>query len=167
MKTQTIDIIHDTCHLCTRFRIDGIKAMSHGFSGGKQNIKFAKARNRGRLCLFSQNETKRKDDLIVMQNVRFWVSTKSVNVINVCCMDIYRTVATASKKVKMITSIHNLPLSSLIQNVVHFLLSRINKLDRDFSYWKKLLLVYPLRNHVTSLLSHQSLSACKDGGHRE
>ena len=25
----------------------------------------------------------------------------------------------------------------------------------------------PLRNHVTSLLSHHSLSACKDGGYRE
>ena len=71
MKTQTIDTIHDTRQLCTRFRIDGIKAMSRVISGGKQKIKFAKARNRGRLCLFSQNETKRKDDLIVMQNVRF------------------------------------------------------------------------------------------------
>ena len=40
----------------------------------------------------------------------------------------------------MITSIHNLPLSPLIQKVVHFLLSRINKLDRDFLYWKN----YPL-----------------------
>ena len=33
-----------------RFRIDGIKAMSRGISGGKQKIKFANARNRGRLC---------------------------------------------------------------------------------------------------------------------
>ena len=31
--------------------------MSRGFSGGKQKMKFTNARNRGRLCLFSQNET--------------------------------------------------------------------------------------------------------------
>ena len=44
-------------NVCTRFGINGMKAMSRGISGGKQEIKFAKARNRGRLCLFSQNET--------------------------------------------------------------------------------------------------------------
>ena len=31
--------------------------MSRGILGGKQKIKFAHARNRGRLCLFPQNET--------------------------------------------------------------------------------------------------------------
>ena len=48
-----LDLIHDTRRLCTRARIDGIKAMSRGISGGKQKITFANARNRGRLCLFS------------------------------------------------------------------------------------------------------------------
>ena len=52
-----IDRIHDTHHICTCFRIDGIKAMSRGISGGKQKIKLANLRNRGRLCLFSQNKT--------------------------------------------------------------------------------------------------------------
>ena len=33
-------IIHDTLHLCTRFRIDGIKTMSLVISWGKQAIKF-------------------------------------------------------------------------------------------------------------------------------
>ena len=28
-----IDFIHDTRHLCKRFRMDGLKAMSRGFSG--------------------------------------------------------------------------------------------------------------------------------------
>ena len=32
--------IHDTRHLYTRFRIDGIKAMSSGISGGKQVMRF-------------------------------------------------------------------------------------------------------------------------------
>ena len=44
---MTIDLIHDTRHLCTRLRTDGIKAMSRGFSGGKQVINFSNARNRG------------------------------------------------------------------------------------------------------------------------
>ena len=53
VSEQGIDLIHYTRHLFTRFRIDGRKAMSRGMSGGKQKIKFANARNRGRLCLFS------------------------------------------------------------------------------------------------------------------
>ena len=52
-----IDLIHDVRHLCTRSRIDGIKAMSRGISGGKQVIKFANTSNRGRVCIFYQNET--------------------------------------------------------------------------------------------------------------
>ena len=35
------------------------------------------------------------------------------------------------------------------------------KIERDLS------VVYPARNHVTSLSYHQSLSACKDGGYRQ
>ena len=35
-------LIHDTRHLCTRFRFDGIKAMSTGISAGKQVMRFAK-----------------------------------------------------------------------------------------------------------------------------
>ena len=48
-----IDLIHDTRHLCTRFRIDGIKAMLRGISGGSQNITFAYSSNRSRFysCL--------------------------------------------------------------------------------------------------------------------
>ena len=34
-ETPTIDLIHDTRHLCTRLRTDGITAMSRGFFGGK------------------------------------------------------------------------------------------------------------------------------------
>ena len=34
-----IDFIRETRHLSTRLRIDGIKAMSRSFSGGKQVIK--------------------------------------------------------------------------------------------------------------------------------
>ena len=33
---QQTDFIHDTRHLCTPIRIDEIKAMSRGFTGGKQ-----------------------------------------------------------------------------------------------------------------------------------
>ena len=40
-----IDLIHDTRHLCKRLRVDGIKAMSRGFSFGKQVRKFANTEN--------------------------------------------------------------------------------------------------------------------------
>ena len=39
-------------------------------------------------------------------------------------------------------------------------------LDRDFFY-RQILSLSPPRNHVTWLLSHQSLSACKEGGYCE
>ena len=32
----SIDLIHDTRHLCTRFRMDGIKAMSRGYPGANK-----------------------------------------------------------------------------------------------------------------------------------
>ena len=37
----TKDLTRDTRHVCTRFRVDGIGAMSRGFSGAKQIIKLA------------------------------------------------------------------------------------------------------------------------------
>ena len=57
----TIDLKHDTRQscLCTRFRIvgrDKSNVMWY-FRGPKKRVKFANARNRGRLYLFSQNET--------------------------------------------------------------------------------------------------------------
>ena len=38
LYSVTIDLLHDTRHLCMRFRIDGMKAMSRGISEGKQKI---------------------------------------------------------------------------------------------------------------------------------
>ena len=52
------DLIRDTHYLCTRFRINGLKAKSRGISEGKQLKKFVNTSNHGRTCLFSQNETK-------------------------------------------------------------------------------------------------------------
>ena len=40
-----MDLIHDTRHLCKHLRVDGIKAMSPGFSFGKQVRKFANTEN--------------------------------------------------------------------------------------------------------------------------
>ena len=42
-----IDLIHNTRQLGTRSRTDGIKAMSRGFSGSKQEKKIANGRKRG------------------------------------------------------------------------------------------------------------------------
>ena len=36
----SLDLVHDTLHLCTRFGDGGIKAMSRVISGDKQVIKF-------------------------------------------------------------------------------------------------------------------------------
>ena len=55
-KDCLIDLLHDTRHLCTRFRIDGIKPMSRGISGHKQVIKCLNTSNRNQVWLFSQNE---------------------------------------------------------------------------------------------------------------
>ena len=89
------------------------------------------------------------------------------HVIIVCCEDNYRRYCL--QKVTMITSTHNLPLSSFtfISSVLHFLSSRINKLNRDFLNWQILSLLCLLRNYATLLLSHQFLKACKDGGYLE
>ena len=90
------------------------------------------------------------------------------HVIIACCeQDNYRRYCL--QKVTMITSTHNLPLSSFIvsSSVLHFLLARINKLNRNFLNWEIVSLICHLRNHATLLLSHQFLKACKDGGYLE
>ena len=79
-------------------------------------------------------------------------------IIIACCEDIYMYsfyYGCTSKKVTMITSIHSLPLHFIvlkIRKVLHFLLSRMNKVDHDFLNWQILSLVCPLRNHVIKLL---------------
>ena len=40
-------VIDHTRHFCMRFRVDGIKAMPRGISGGKQKTTFANTRNHG------------------------------------------------------------------------------------------------------------------------
>ena len=47
---QQIDLVDDSCRLCTGLRIVGIKAMSRGISGGKQVIKFSNTSNYGQVC---------------------------------------------------------------------------------------------------------------------
>ena len=68
-KGCSIALIHDTRYLCTPLRIDGLKTMSRGISGGKQVTKVANTSNRIRVYLLSQ--PLRENDLIVVQNVQF------------------------------------------------------------------------------------------------
>ena len=75
-----IDLIHDARHLCLRSGIEGIKAMSRGISGGKQVIKFVNTSNRGRVCLFYQNET------TTSQSGKTYIQ---IYVITICHEDIY------------------------------------------------------------------------------
>ena len=50
---NSIDLIHDTCHLCKRLKTDGLKAMSRGFSGGGGgSIKWEKIANTRYLSRF-------------------------------------------------------------------------------------------------------------------
>ena len=84
VKVARIDLIHDTSHPCTRPRIDGLKPMSRGISGGKQVIKFANTSNRGRVCLFYQNET------TISLSFKIYISSfGKMYVITVCHEDIY------------------------------------------------------------------------------
>ena len=55
-RESAIDLIHDARHPYTLLRIDGIKAMSRGFSGGKQGIILSNTRNRRRVGLFLTTE---------------------------------------------------------------------------------------------------------------
>ena len=61
----------------------GWKQISSGISGGKQTIKFAIARNRGPLCLFSQNKT------TIQSRKMCGLSFGKINVIIACYDDIF------------------------------------------------------------------------------
>ena len=104
------------------------------------------------LCL--KNET----TILVLQNVQFESLLLAVRTF---------TVVTAFKKVTMNTSTHKFSLSPLRLKVPFFLLSRKNTLDRVSPYWQILSVVctpLPPKNHVTLLLSYQSVSVCKMAG---
>ena len=70
--TRTIDLIHDTRHLCTRSKIDGMKAMSRGISRSKQVTKFANTSNRGRVCLFYQTRRRFYSYSKCWQDLRYY-----------------------------------------------------------------------------------------------
>ena len=126
-----------------------MKEMSPGISGGKYVVKFANTVNRGRVSLLSQF-----DYDFSHANLQLESSTSLTSLLLAVRTPVF---VTASKNVlAMITFTHNFLLAS-----IHFLLFRINKLDLNFLYRQTLSLTCPLRNHVTSFLSRQSLSACK------
>ena len=81
--------------------------MSRDVSGGKQKINFAITSNRGRVYLYSL-KTKRRFNGQAKCSVR--VSTRFTSLLLAVGTSM---VATASKKGKIITSTHNLPLSFL------------------------------------------------------
>ena len=95
-----IDLIRDTRHLCTRFGIDGIKAMSRNTSRGKQVIKIANTTNLCRVLLFYQNET-----TIFNKHAKFRVGVSKSFLIFLFVVR-KPTVATALNEVYMITFTH-------------------------------------------------------------
>ena len=70
LTVSSIVFIQATRQLYTRLRIDEIKVISRGILGGKQVIKFANTRSRGRVCLFYQNTLFYQNDLIFTQEVQ-------------------------------------------------------------------------------------------------
>ena len=101
-----IDLIHDTRHLFPRSKIDGIKIVSRGISGGKQGLKFAYTSNQSQFCSLFQN----KNTILVLQNV--WFEFPQV-LRHYCLLSGHLRSLLLQKKLTMITSSHNLPLSSL------------------------------------------------------
>ena len=106
MNMKGIDLIHDTRHLFPRSRIDGIKIVSRGISGGKQGLKFAYTSNQSQFCSLFQN----KNTILVLQNV--WFEFPQV-LRHYCLLSGHLRSLLLQKKLTMITSTHNLPLSSL------------------------------------------------------
>ena len=90
-----IALIHDTRHVRTRFRIDGIKAMS-----------LANRINRGRVCLHCQKGT----TILLLQNVQFQLRQVLTPFLIALRTS---TVTTASRKETIVPSSHYLSLSSL------------------------------------------------------
>ena len=140
-----IDLIRDTRHLCARLRTDGIKIMSRGFSGGKQVIQFADARNRGRVCLFKRTEN---EELLILRQIIggndhcYFLLLATVDVLTASYNDVLKTCRNSKCTFCM-------PIKSSPR------LERINKLERDYSYWQILSVVCPLKYHVALLYSHQ------------
>ena len=90
-----IALIHDTRNLCTRFRVDGIKAMS-----------LANRINRGRVCLHCQKGT----TILLLQNVQFQLRQVFTPFLIALRTS---TVTTASTKETLVPSSHYFTLSSL------------------------------------------------------
>ena len=136
LTITAIDLIHDTRHLCTRLRTDGRKALSRGFSEGKQVMKIS----RSRLFIVDNGKWKafyRKDD-----NGKLWVEM----IIQYCyfldavaTVDVLKESNNVEKRVKT-RAVHFAWLKSWS------LFERIS--DRDNSYWQILSLVFPLKYYV-------------------
>ena len=94
MTSGKIRLFHDSRHLCTRFKIDGLKAMSRGILGANKRKKFASRSN------------------FAVKSFRSQVVRVSTSFMSLLLTVRTSKAATASKKVAMITSTHNLPLSS-------------------------------------------------------
>ena len=126
----TKDLTSDTRHVCKRFRVAGKNSNVTWFLRAKQIIKFANTSRHGKhgwICLFSQNKT----EILVTQMYKksfvkflshYWLLWGHVQSL------------LHPKNNNDHFHPNHLPLSSLSLEVLHFLLSRINKLDRDFLY---------------------------------
>ena len=117
--------------------------MSLGISGGKQVIKFANTRNRGRFCFFSSK--KGDDDFSYAKCTVTWVSTRFMSLLLAARTS---AVATVYKKVTMTTLTHNLPLFFLLEDFKYCSYSAtsiyaciVNSVVEPFHFYSSLLLM--------------------------
>ena len=109
-----IALIHDTRHVRTRFRVDGIKARHLPI--GLIAVEFVCTVKRVRRFYSCKMSSSSCDKFLR----HFLIALRT------------STVTSASRKEAIVPSSHYLSLSSLKWNVLRFLFSRMNKLDRDF-----------------------------------
>ena len=120
-------------------RNDGIRAMSRGISAGKLKSKFPNTVIAVEFVYLPK--MRQRFNSHAKCTIRF-----SSRFLSLLLAGRTSTVATASKKKsKMVTSTHeNMPFSSLRWKVLHFLLSRIDKLNGNFLHWKIFALFFAL-----------------------
>ena len=129
-----------------RLRIDGILAVSPGVSGGKQWMKFANIRVIAFEFVYSIKTRPRfNSHSKVTQDLRHYYMPNG-----------HLRSVLLPNKVQMNTFTNNLPFVEDKQTRPRFLESPV-----FFTCF------HPEKPSDIQLLSHQSLSACKDGGYRE
>ena len=103
--------------------------MSLGISRGKQVIKFADASDRGRVCLFYENET------TISQSCKMYISSfGKICVITVCHEDIYGRYCIQKSNNDYFHPYFDIIVFKMKRS--SFPVVYLHKLNRDFFHWQ-------------------------------